>query len=222
MGQTVKERTLEFIKFKNISMKEFEKRCGLSSGYVTSMRKGYGENKLNNVLHAFPDLNRDWLLYNEGDMLKSDTIKPITSYIQENLVYLDYVSVNAAASFVESMYDTVYSFDKYGVMPEVGEELGNDDIVFQIEGESMYPTIPNGSKILAKRIPEGMWESASGVVVVVYNKTLTVKRILKNSLFADNILTLKADNPTHGQVDVSRSEIRGMWKAIRIVSQKIL
>ena len=39
---------------------------------------------------------------------------------------------------------------------------------------------------------------------------------------SDNILTLKADNPTHGQVDVSRCEIRGMWKAIRIVSQKIL
>lgn len=203
-------------------MKEFERRCKLSTGYVTSMRKGYGIEKLNNVLRAFPDLNRDWLLYGEGEMLKTDHTKPVTPYIQENLVYLNYVSVSASASFVESLYDTIYTFDKYGIIPEPDEILDNDNVIFQIDGESMYPTIPNGAKILAKRIPEGMWESASGVVVVVYNKTLTVKRILKNSLFTDNILTLKADNPTHGQVDVSRCEIRGMWKAIRIVSQKIL
>ena len=33
------------------------------------MRKGFGVDKLNNVLRAFPELNRDWLLYGEGDML---------------------------------------------------------------------------------------------------------------------------------------------------------
>ena len=55
-------------------MKEFEKACNLSSGYVTSMRKGYGQEKLNNVLTAFPDLNREWLVYGEGEMLRS----PIT------------------------------------------------------------------------------------------------------------------------------------------------
>ena len=71
MEGTVKERTIQFIKYKGISMKSFEELCGLSTGYVTSMRKGYGSEKLNNVLIAFPDLNRDWLLYGEGEMLKS-------------------------------------------------------------------------------------------------------------------------------------------------------
>ena len=171
---------------------------------------------------AFGDIfNEDYLLGKGGDMLNGNAM-PVLPYIQENLVYVDYVPVSATASFVESLYDNAYISDKYGVMPEADEVLGGDDIVFQVEGESMYPTIPDGAKILAKRIPEGMWESASGVVVVVYNKTLTVKRILKNGLFTDNMLTLKADNPMHGQVDVSRSEIRGMWKAVRIVSQKIL
>ncbi len=63
-----------FVKAKKLSMKEFEKACNLSSGYVTSMRKGYGQEKLNNVLTAFPDLNREWLVYGEGEMLRS----PIT------------------------------------------------------------------------------------------------------------------------------------------------
>ena len=68
---TVQDRTLELIKFNELTMKAFEQRCDLSTGYVTSMRKGYGSEKLNNVLTAFPELNREWLLYGEGDMLSS-------------------------------------------------------------------------------------------------------------------------------------------------------
>ncbi len=73
MDTTIKDRTIEFVKYKGINMKTFEQKCGLSTGYVTSMRKGYGSDKLNNVLTAFPDLNREWLLYGEGQMLK-DTV----------------------------------------------------------------------------------------------------------------------------------------------------
>ncbi len=71
MNKGIKERTIEFVKSKGMSMKGFEQKCNLSSGYVTSMRKGFGIEKLNNVLTAFPDLNRDWLLYGEGEMIKS-------------------------------------------------------------------------------------------------------------------------------------------------------
>lgn len=69
---SVKERALYFIKYKGLTMKEFESLADLSTGYVTSMRKSFGEQKLNNVLKAFPELNRDWLLYGEGEMLKTE------------------------------------------------------------------------------------------------------------------------------------------------------
>ena len=69
---SVKERTLYFIKYKGLTMKEFESLADLSTGYVTSMRKSFGEQKLSNVLKAFPELNRDWLLYGEGEMLKPE------------------------------------------------------------------------------------------------------------------------------------------------------
>lgn len=72
---SVKERTLYFIKYKGLTMKEFESLADLSTGYVTSMRKSFGEQKLSNVLKAFPELNRDWLLYGEGEMLKTE--KPL-------------------------------------------------------------------------------------------------------------------------------------------------
>ena len=75
MDTTIKDRTIEFVKYLGITMKTFEQKCGLSSGYVTSMRKGFGSDKLNNVLMAYPELSREWLLYGEGDMLKDSVVQ---------------------------------------------------------------------------------------------------------------------------------------------------
>ena len=69
METGIKNRVSEFIAHKGITIKEFELRCGLSNGYINAMRKGFGRGKLNNVLTEFPELNREWLLYGEGDML---------------------------------------------------------------------------------------------------------------------------------------------------------
>lgn len=77
----IKSRTYLFVKHKGLTMKKFEELCGLSSGYVSSMRKGFGRGKLDNVLTTFPDLNREWLLYGEGKMLVSET--PTEEKIEE-------------------------------------------------------------------------------------------------------------------------------------------
>ncbi|MDR1112225.1 MAG: hypothetical protein LBL18_00465 [Bacteroidales bacterium] len=75
----IKDRTLEYIRYKKIPIKQFEEKSKLSNGYISSMRKGFGTGKLENVLKAFPDINRDWLLYGEGDMLKFDNIGHTTT-----------------------------------------------------------------------------------------------------------------------------------------------
>ena len=69
--ESVKERVYAFLQYKGISIKRFEEQCGLSNGYVSSMRKGFGSEKLNNVLKEFPELSREWLLYGEGEMLST-------------------------------------------------------------------------------------------------------------------------------------------------------
>lgn len=67
---TVKERLAAYLGYKGLSQSKFEKICGFSNGYVNSMRKGLSQEKLQSVVANFPDLNRDWLVYGEGAMLK--------------------------------------------------------------------------------------------------------------------------------------------------------
>lgn len=79
MDKSVKGRIVEFAKAKQITIRDFERKSGLSNGYVKAMRKGFGTEKLENVLSAFPDLSRDWLLYGEGPMLTSSPDDIITN-----------------------------------------------------------------------------------------------------------------------------------------------
>jgi hypothetical protein len=81
---TVKDRVREFVKFEGITMSQFERMCGLSVGYVNAMRVSFGKNYLNNVLKQFPKLNREWLLYGEGEMLKSGNFSQNQEKVTQN------------------------------------------------------------------------------------------------------------------------------------------
>ena len=69
MESTVKERLMLYLKTKKISQSEFGRTIGVSSAYVSSIRKSIDKDKLRLIQEAYPDLNLDWLLYGEGDML---------------------------------------------------------------------------------------------------------------------------------------------------------
>lgn len=71
--ESIKDRIIKFIRYRGLRVKQFENICGLSNGYINSMRKGFGREKLETVLSMFPELNRDWIVYGEGDMIKPNT-----------------------------------------------------------------------------------------------------------------------------------------------------
>ena len=73
METTVKQRLITFIESKRIKIARFESLCGLGNGYVNKLKGEPGSRKLDDILRVFPELNRDWLLYGEGEMLKPRT-----------------------------------------------------------------------------------------------------------------------------------------------------
>ena len=201
----------------------------ITKNMMVKLRNGETKEASSKILEPFckhyKQVNPTYILIGEGPMFltESSDAQPIKTYINDELIEVPIVDADAAATFIENMYDQHYNVDKYGVMQEEGEDLNSGEyVVFKVVGESMVPTIPDKAKVLAMRIPEERWEELSGVVFVVYGKMFVIKRILKNSLFINNLITLKSDNPLYGQMEVGRTEIRGIWKAIRIVSQRIV
>lgn len=69
MKETVKQRLTLFYETKGLSKKAFERKCGLSNGYMDKLRNCPSQEKLESIYLTFPDLNRVWLLTGEGEML---------------------------------------------------------------------------------------------------------------------------------------------------------
>ena len=65
----VKERLLQFIKTMGLSVAQFERRAGLSNGYIRNFRGSFGGNKFDMILEAFPMLNREWVTTGRGEMM---------------------------------------------------------------------------------------------------------------------------------------------------------
>ena len=67
---SVKNRLLDFLKYKGISQSKFEQQCGISNGYVNNIRKGIKNEMFDKkIAPNFPELNKAWLLLGEGSML---------------------------------------------------------------------------------------------------------------------------------------------------------
>lgn len=67
---SVKNRLLNFLKYKGISQSKFEQQCGISNGYVNNIRKGIKNEMFDKkIAPNFPELSKAWLLLGEGSML---------------------------------------------------------------------------------------------------------------------------------------------------------
>ncbi|WP_288442587.1 hypothetical protein [uncultured Chryseobacterium sp.] len=67
---STKERLLKYIESKHLNSNQFLEMAGLSKTYISNMRQSIKPSTFdNNIAPAFPDLNKIWLLYGEGEML---------------------------------------------------------------------------------------------------------------------------------------------------------
>jgi len=69
------DRLYQYIDFKGVSVSNFERKNGLSTGYLTKMKNrsaDIGEGVLNKIIENNPYIALKLLVLGEGDMLKKD------------------------------------------------------------------------------------------------------------------------------------------------------
>lgn len=227
MNPTPKDRLLSYLKHKKLSMSGFAKNCGITKSILSRINENTAQATLSKI-ESNSDLNIEWLMYGKGEMLNNAStarlLGGVYSSIQgdENVVMVDYIPGTVTASFIEYIGDGNPELDKIAVIKQYGETLDSHHKVFEVIGDSMSPGIPNRAKILTKEISDEKWGSAGGVVVVVFDDEIVVKRIVNNDLNINNSLHLVSDNPKCGDKTIARADIHAMYKAIRIISADIL
>jgi hypothetical protein len=69
---SVKNRLKDYLKSENIAVTTFEKSIGVSNGYVNSISKSIGLDKLELIIENYSKMSVEWLLTGKGPMLKSE------------------------------------------------------------------------------------------------------------------------------------------------------
>lgn len=79
----INEKLLKYAKYKGFSERKFTLSLGLSIGVLTR-GKNIGSNYLVRIKENYIDLNMDWLLYDEGEMILPEEYKSKTSHTIAN------------------------------------------------------------------------------------------------------------------------------------------
>lgn len=79
MDANTLSRIKNYIDFIDVSVASFEKSVSMSNGSFASQfknNKTIGVDKIENILRKYPEINPEWLLTGQGEMLKGQVVAP--------------------------------------------------------------------------------------------------------------------------------------------------
>ena len=178
MQETVKQRLIRFIKYKNLSQKRFEQAANLSNGYINSLRKSPTGTKIQSIIEAFPDLNQYWLLTGEGEMLNSDVSPTAASTMEEYtttkngipffkrqdgqlVMEVPVVQIEALGSPADEYASLIYDHEGEKSLFEVDDVHHGKYFAFRINGDSMDDgsrrSFEKGDIVLVRELERDEW-----------------------------------------------------------------
>ena len=123
MESTVKQRLIEFLKYKKLSQAKFEKRINAGNGFVNNIQRSIGAEKLQSIITEFPDINTEWLLYGRGNMIKTEVEQEVGAVNDDvavsreawEMIKLQIQTINNQQQTIQSQQQTIDYLTKKGV-----------------------------------------------------------------------------------------------------------
>lgn len=208
-------------------LKQNSRRMALSidadPSYYAKAEKGSGlsENLLQKIITKF-NVNRNWLLFGEGDPLKHNgAITPIsdpTNRAENQDLYMKVVKkfetyqpipvydVDIAASNLELYDDKSALPEDFYYIPEF-----SGCRAFNVYSDSMEPLIPKGSRIFARRIDD--WQTVLEYGQVYAVGLMDGRRFIKYVKKAESKedFRLVSENDFYDDFDVPKNKVRSIW-----------
>lgn len=230
----INERIAQYLSFKNMTAKTLEKVCKLGNGTIMKLSEKTRESTIDRIISQCPDLNRDWLITGEGEMLnkKEENSIDFDDYSEMNQKNLQgiYREDEVPERFISylvplsAMGGSLSGFDVEGVRREncerVVSPIADIDWVVPVCGDSMEPEYPNGSRVYVRRIDPGDFIAWGNVFVLDTTNGLIIKVVVESE--KANCVRCVSLNPSgrYTPFDVPLRAIRAMYRVMLCVSVK--
>lgn len=209
-NNSVKERLQEYLQYKRIKQVDFARRIGASPAYVAAMRRSISDEKVMQIRNAFPDLNTDWLLYGQGEMLMPEKQTADGFSMEDYIVPL--IPIDAHAGALQLYSEGVQLRDCEKIMSPVS----GADFAIRISGDSMEPEIHDGSYLFIKRINEAAFIPwGNNLVIDTENGTL-VKAVYPSTRKERPAewIEARSKNPKYPPIEIPTSSIFGLYRIL--------
>jgi len=193
-----------FLKGKDITHKMVAKQTGFAQPTVTNYINGHRKISAafaNALCKIFPEINKDFLLSYEGELLQNNSSPSETSMV--------YLIPTAAWGGVLSDYSPqILERDcKKIENPCVGAELA-----IQVYGESMAPSYPPGAIIFVKKVNQEMFIEWGRVYLLDTRNGSVLKRVAPSQ--SEDSIICESLNPKYSPFTVAKDDIFGMYKVL--------
>jgi phage repressor protein C with HTH and peptisase S24 domain len=171
---------------------------------------GEGVNNLDTISHKPKRLNEPF--YKKINTLKNQP--------SEYLVPL--VGIKAQAGYVRGFeqIDFIGNLEKYSLPPGVNPK-GLEWSYFEVDGDSMEPTLSAGDILLTSLLSQEDWNDVKNfsVYVILTEEQLLVKRVYRKN---EKLWVLISDNiETNPQVSIDVAKVKQVWTLRRHIRSKL-
>lgn len=228
----VKERLTQYLSLKKISKSEFGRAIGVSSAYISSIRKSIQPEKIRAIALNYPDLNTEWLLTGEGEMLRTSAGNKEAAdgdprgFTEGKLIPL--FDADAAAG---SNYGVNMTPARQIEMIQIGGFLRESEAALRVYGNSMIPHYPPGCIVGTKPWNERFIEPGQ-VYVIETEENRFLKRLLYNEgktayrCLSDN--TMRYDSGAaagelcYPEFEIPIEDVRRIFRVVGVVKRNII
>lgn len=212
----IKRNILQYIDIKGITKYKFYQETGITRG-VLDQNNGMSEENTTRILAQYKEINPEWLLTGNGEMLRSDQSPEKANQVVavKTTRGIPLVTLSAVAGFGSGNF-TVSEQDvkDYYVIPKF--KYNRVDFMIEVSGSSMYPKYNSGDIVACTIIKEEsfiQWNKCH--VIATREQGILVKRIKKGDA-EDKILAI-SDNKDYDPFLIPRSEITGIALVIGVI-----
>lgn len=208
MEHTVKQRIIDYLKYKGIGQNRFESNAGISNGYISNLKYAPGAAVLQKILNAAPDLSRTWLLTGEGPMLVDDSTPARAEQVQTR----PRIPVTAAAGYLSGIAEGI-SADDCELVPVI-PGVPDYACTIAVHGDSMMPKYESGDELAITPVRDRrsiLW----GHTYVLDTRDGTIlKRLYDHD--ADTVRCVSY-NPEYPDSYVDKSSIISIWRIVALL-----
>lgn len=225
----IKQRIIEYLEFKGVSMYQFNKDSGVTRG-VIEKNNGISEDNITKFLAYAPDVDVKWLVLGQGEMIKKDFIENEHINAQPEKIFkmrtdrsienqrIPLYDIDASAGIVELLNNNkVASTKAYINIPN----LPKSDGAIYVKGDSMYPLLKSGDIVIYKQVNNTIdnifWGEMYIVSLDVDGEEYNSVKYIHKSDKGEEYIKLVSQNTHHHDKDVHLSRV----KALAIVKASI-